>query len=51
MISKFTRSSLAGGVGNIPGVFVGTLIVGVIANGLNLLNVSLYYQQIVKIKF
>jgi ribose/xylose/arabinose/galactoside ABC-type transport system permease subunit len=41
-------TSLAGGVGTIVGSFIGALIIGVINNGLDLLNVSSYFQQIVK---
>src|SRR5699024_8029277 len=41
-------TSLAGGRGRIAGTLVGALIIGVIDNGLNLLNVSSFYQQIVK---
>ena len=41
-------ASLSGGVGTVVGAFIGTLIIGVINNGLNLLNVSSYWQQIVK---
>lgn len=41
-------SSLSGGVGSIPGTIVGALIMGTITNGLDLLNVSAYYQQIIK---
>jgi len=41
-------TSLAGGRGRIVGTLVGALIIGVISNGLNLLNVSSFYQQIVK---
>ncbi|KIL40356.1 sugar ABC transporter permease [Gordoniibacillus kamchatkensis] len=41
-------TSLFGGVGTITGTIVGVLIIGVINNGLNLLDVSSYYQQIVK---
>ena len=40
-------ASFFGGKGKIPGVVVGGLIIGVINNGLNLLNVPTYYQQIV----
>lgn len=39
---------LTGGVGTIMGTIVGALIIGVIANGLNLLNVSPYYQMIAR---
>lgn len=41
-------ASLAGGVGTVTGTLLGSLIIGVINNGLNLLNVSSYYQDIVK---
>jgi len=41
-------TSLAGGRGRIAGTLIGVLIIGVIDNGLNLLNVSSFYQQIVK---
>lgn len=41
-------ASLSGGVGTVPGALLGSLIIGVINNGLNLLNVSSYYQDIVK---
>ncbi|WP_422446606.1 ABC transporter permease [Thermoanaerobacterium sp. DL9XJH110] len=41
-------TSLAGGQGSILGTFVGALIIGVLNNGLNLLNVSSYYQLLAK---
>jgi len=41
-------TSLFGGRGSILGTIVGVLIIGVINNGLNLLNVSSYWQQIIK---
>ncbi|WP_003542240.1 ABC transporter permease [Desulfotomaculum nigrificans] len=41
-------TSLNGGVGGVLGTLVGALIIGVIDNGLNLLNVSSFYQQAVK---
>ncbi|CDQ40808.1 MULTISPECIES: ABC transporter permease subunit [Virgibacillus] len=41
-------TSLAGGRGRIVGTLIGALIIGVIDNGLNLLNVPSFYQQIVK---
>jgi inositol transport system permease protein len=41
-------TSLSGGVGTIGGTLLGALLMGVINNGLDLLNVSSYYQQIVK---
>jgi inositol transport system permease protein len=39
---------LSGGVGGIVGTILGVLLMGVIGNGLDLLNVPSYYQQIVK---
>jgi ribose/xylose/arabinose/galactoside ABC-type transport system permease subunit len=41
-------TSLSGGVGSIAGTLVGVLIIGVMNNGLDLLNVSSYWQEIVK---
>ncbi len=41
-------TSLSGGVGGIGGTLLGALLMGVINNGLDLLNVSSYYQQITK---
>ncbi len=41
-------TSLMGGTGTITGTIVGALIIGVINNILNLLNVSSYWQQIIK---
>lgn len=41
-------TSLAGGRGWIVGTIIGALIIGVLNNGLNLLNVSSFYQQVVK---
>lgn len=41
-------TSLSGGVGGITGTIIGSLIIGVMNNGLDLLNVSSYFQQIVK---
>lgn len=41
-------TSLSGGVGSIAGTIVGVLIIGVMNNGLDLLNVSSYWQQIAK---
>lgn len=40
-------TSLFGGEGGIPGTIIGILLIGVLGNGLTLLNVSSYYQQIV----
>lgn len=41
-------TSLAGGLGTIGGTLVGAMIIGVLDNGLNLLNVSSFYQQVAK---
>lgn len=41
-------TSLSGGIGTIPGTIVGALIIGVMNNGLTLLNVQAYTQLIVK---
>ncbi|EPM91801.1 ribose ABC transporter ATP-binding protein, partial [Pseudomonas syringae pv. actinidiae ICMP 19070] len=40
--------SLSGGTGSIVGTLFGALLIGVINNGLNLLGVSSYYQQVAK---
>jgi ribose transport system permease protein len=40
--------SLFGGVGSIGGTLVGAFIIGVMSNGLNLLGVPSYYQQVIK---
>lgn len=40
-------ASLAGGRGTILGTALGVLILGVISNGLNLLNISSFWQQVI----
>lgn len=40
-------TSFFGGKGKISGVIVGGLIIGVIGNGMNILSISTFYQQIV----
>jgi len=40
--------SMSGGLGKVGSVVVGVLIVGIISNGLNLLNVNSFWQLIVK---
>ncbi|MEO1091948.1 MAG: ABC transporter permease [Pseudomonadota bacterium] len=40
-------TSLFGGVGSVWGTFVGSMLIGVLINGLVLLNVSSYIQQII----
>lgn len=41
-------ASLAGGSGSVFGAVIGMLIIGVMTNGLDLLNVSSYYQKVIK---
>jgi ribose transport system permease protein len=41
-------TSLFGGVGSIGGTVVGAFIIGVLSNGLNLMGVPSYYQQVIK---
>lgn len=41
-------TSLSGGKGWIIGTLIGALIIGTLNNGLNLLNVSSFYQQVIK---
>ena len=40
-------TSLSGGRGGVGGTIIGALIMGIIANGLNLRNVDAYWQQVV----
>lgn len=39
--------SLFGGIGSIPGAFVGALIIGTLSDGMNVLNVNSYWQPLV----
>ncbi len=41
-------TSLAGGVGRVTGTLIGALLIGVMNNGLDLLGVESYYQQVIK---
>lgn len=41
-------TSLTGGVGSVIGTMFGALIIAVISNGLDLMGVSSYYQQVIK---
>lgn len=41
-------TSLAGGKGKLSGTLIGALVIGVLNNGLNLVQVSFYYQLIIK---
>lgn len=40
--------SMSGGMGKLGGVVIGTLIIGIISNGLNLLGINSFWQLIVK---
>ena len=40
--------SIAGGRGRLGSVFVGVLIIGILANGLILLNIQYFYQLVIK---
>ncbi len=41
-------TSLTGGIGSVGGTIIGSLIIGVLSNALNLMNVSSYYQLLAK---
>ena len=41
-------TSMSGGRGKIAGTFAGVLIIAVLNNGLNILGVSTYYQEVIK---
>lgn len=41
-------TSMSGGRGKITGTIAGVLIIAVLNNGLNIMNVSSYYQQVIK---
>ncbi len=41
-------TSLAGGVGHVAGTLIGALLIGVVNNGLDLMGVESYYQQVIK---
>lgn len=41
-------TSLSGGKGRIFGTLIGALIIGTLNNGLNILGVSSFYQQVVR---
>jgi len=39
---------MTGGVGTLGGVILGSLLIGIISNGLNLIRVSSFWQYVVK---
>lgn len=41
-------TSLSGGIGTITGTALGAVIIGILSNALNLLDVSSYYQMMIK---
>ena len=41
-------TSMVGGAGTLGGTLIGALVIGIIGNGLNLLNVSSFLQMVVK---
>ena len=41
-------TSMSGGRGKIVGTIAGVLIIAVLNNGLNILGVSTYYQEVIK---
>lgn len=41
-------ASLLGGAGSVTGAIIGTFIIGILANGLNLLEIPSYNQQVIK---
>ncbi|MBN2617296.1 MAG: ribose ABC transporter permease [Spirochaetales bacterium] len=41
-------TSMSGGVGNLGGTLLGALVIGVLNNGLNLLNINSFWQLIIK---
>ncbi|MCM1561727.1 MAG: ABC transporter permease, partial [Butyrivibrio sp.] len=40
--------SILGGVGTVPNMILGAMIIGVIDNGMDLVGVGVYYKQVVK---
>ena len=39
---------MSGGVGTVGGTFIGILIIGVITNGLNLMGINAFWQDVFK---
>ena len=44
MAAVLGGTSLAGGVGSVPKTLVGALIIGVLANAMNLLGIGIFWQ-------
>ena len=42
------ETSMSGGYGKLGGTLVGALIIGILSNGLNLMNVNSFWQTVVK---
>jgi len=42
------KSTIGGGIGTVPGIIAGILILGILNNGLLLLGISPYLQQVIK---
>jgi inositol transport system permease protein len=40
-------TSLFGGLGGVGGTIIGAVLIGVLSNGLVMMNVSAYYQQVI----
>jgi len=41
-------TSLLGGIGSVPGGLLGALVMASLDNGMSLLNIEVFYQQIIK---
>jgi len=41
-------TSMSGGVGTVGGTLIGVLIMGVITNGLNLIGINAFWQDVMK---
>lgn len=39
-------TSLAGGIGNIWGTIIGSIVMGVVRNGMNLLQINAFWQKV-----
>ena len=41
-------TSMSGGRGTIPGAMIGAFIIGILNNGMAMMNVGTYYQMVIK---